>query len=217
MTTVLIIGVGQFGTHIAKRMEELRCEVMAVDINEDRINEILPHVTNARIGDSTNEEFLRSLGVRDYDVCIVALGSLFQSSLETTSLLKELGAKKVISRATNDVQMKFLLRNGADEVVYPEKQMALRIATRYASDSILDFIHLDNSYSIYEMKVPKDWYGKTLTQIDIRKKYRINVLTIKRNNKVFIPSPDTEIKTDDVAFVIGELKDIQKKPTTSPL
>ena len=210
MTTVLIIGVGQFGTHIAKRMEELRCEVMAVDINEDRINEILPHVTNARIGDSTNEELLRSLGVRDYDVCIVALGSLFQSSLETTSLLKELGAKKVISRATNDVQMKFLLRNGADEVVYPEKQMALRIATRYASDSILDFIHLDNSYSIYEMKVPKDWYGKTLTQIDIRKKYRINVLTIKRNNKVFIPSPDTEIKTDDVAFVIGELKDIQK-------
>ena len=210
MTTVLIIGVGQFGTHIAKRMEELRCEVMAVDINEDRINEILPHVTNARIGDSTNEEFLRSLGVRDYDVCIVALGSLFQSSLETTSLLKELGAKKVISRATNDVQMKFLLRNGADDVVYPEKQMALRIATRYASDSILDFIHLDNSYSIYEMKVPKDWYGKTLTQIDIRKKYRINVLTIKRNNKVFIPSPDTEIKTDDVAFVIGELKDIQK-------
>ena len=209
MTSVLIIGVGQFGSHIAKRMEELRCEVMAVDISEERINEILPHVTNARIGDSTNEEFLRSLGVRDYDVCIVALGSLFQSSLETTSLLKELGAKKVISRATNDVQMKFLLRNGADEVVYPEKQMALRIATRYASDSILDFIHLDNSYSIYEMKVPKEWYGKTLSQIDIRKKYRINVLTIKRNKKVFIPSPDTEIITDDIAFVIGELKDIQ--------
>ncbi len=210
MTSVLIIGVGQFGSHIAKRMEELRCEVMAVDISEERINEILPHVTNARIGDSTNEEFLRSLGVRDYDVCIVALGSLFQSSLETTSLLKELGAKKVISRATNDVQMKFLLRNGEDEVVYPEKQMALRIATRYASDSILDFIHLDNSYSIYEMKVPKEWYGKTLSQIDIRKKYRINVLTIKRNKKVFIPSPDTEIITDDIAFVIGELKDIQK-------
>ncbi len=210
MTSVLIIGVGQFGSHIAKRMEELRCEVMAVDISEERINEILPHVTNARIGDSTNEEFLRSLGVRDYDVCIVALGSLFQSSLETTSLLKELGAKKVISRATNDVQMKFLLRNGADEVVYPEKQMALRIATRYASDSILDFIHLDNSYSIYEMKVPKEWYGKTLSQIDIRKKYRINVLTIKRDKKVFIPSPDTEIITDDIAFVIGELKDIQK-------
>lgn len=210
MTTVLIIGVGQFGSHIAKRMEELKCEVMAVDISEERINEILPHVTNARIGDSTNEEFLRSLGVRDYDVCIVALGGLFQSSLETTSLLKELGAKKVISRATNDVQMKFLLRNGADEVVYPEKQMALRIATRYASDSILDFIHLDNNYSIYEMKVPKDWFGKTLSQIDIRKKYKVNVLTIKRGKNVFIPAPDTEIKSGDVAFVIGELRDIQK-------
>ena len=210
MTTALIIGVGQFGSHVARRMEELRCEVMAVDISEERINEILPHVTNARIGDSTNEEFLRSLGVRDYDVCIVALGGLFQSSLETTSLLKELGAKKVVSRATNDVQMKFLLRNGAAEVVYPEKQMALRIATRYASDSILDFIHLDNNYSIYEMKVPKDWFGKTLSQIDIRKKFKINVLTMKRGKNVFIPAPDTEIKPDDVAFVIGELRDIQK-------
>jgi K+ transport systems, NAD-binding component len=210
MTTALIIGVGQFGRHIAKRMEELRCEVMAVDINEECINEILPFVTNARIGDATNEEFLRSLGVNDYDVCIVALGSLFQSSLETTSLLKELGAKKVVSRATNDVQMKFLLRNGADEVVYPEKQMALRIATKYASDSILDFVHLDNNYSIYEMKVPKDWFGKTLIQLDIRKKYRINVLTMKRGKAVFIPSPDTEIMPGDIAFVIGELRDIQK-------
>ena len=210
MKQVLIIGVGQFGIHIAKRMEELHCEVMAVDREEDRINEVLPYVTNAQIGDSTNEEFLRSLGVGNYDVCFVALGSLFQSSLETTSLLKELGAKKVISRATNDVQMKFLLRNGADEVVYPEKHMALRIATKYASDSILDFIHLDNSYSIYELKVPKDWYNKTLSQIDIRRKFKINVLTIKRGEEVFIPAPDTVIEADDIAFIIGELKDIQK-------
>lgn len=210
MKQVLIIGVGQFGIHIAKRMEELHCEVMAVDRDEDRINEVLPYVTNAQIGDSTNEEFLRSLGVGNYDVCFVALGSLFQSSLETTSLLKELGAKKVISRATNDVQMKFLLRNGADEVVYPEKHMALRIATKYASDSILDFIHLDNSYSIYELKVLKDWYNKTLSQIDIRRKFKINVLTIKRGEEVFIPAPDTVIEADDIAFIIGELRDIQK-------
>ncbi len=210
MKTVLVIGVGQFGSHIAKRLEELRCEVMAVDINEACANEILPYVTNVRIGDSTNEDFLRSLGVSNYDACIVALGSLFQSSLETTSLLKELGAKKVISRATNDVQMKFLLRNGADEVVYPEMQMALRIATKCASDSILDFIHLDNNYSIYEIMVPKEWYGKTLSQIDIRKKYKVNILTIKRGREVFIPAPDTEIEDDDIAFVIGELRDIQK-------
>ncbi|MBQ1413520.1 MAG: TrkA family potassium uptake protein [Clostridia bacterium] len=210
MKTVLIIGVGQFGSHIAKRMAELRCEVMAVDLNEDRINEILPYVTNARIGDSTNEDFLRSLGVDNYDVCIVALGGLFQSSLETTSLLSELGAKQIISRATNDVQMKFLLRNGADEVVYPEKQMALRIATKYASDSILDFIQLDNNYSIYEMKVPKEWYGKTLSQIDVRKKYKVNILTVKRKREVFIPSFDTVMQTDDIVFAIGEIRDIQR-------
>ena len=171
---------------------ELRCEVMAVDINEECINEIMPYVTDAMIGDGTNEEFLRSLGIGNYDVCIVALGGLFQTSLETTS------------------QMKFLLRNGADEVVYPEKQMALRVATKYASDSILDFIHLDNNYSIYELKVPKDWFGKSLSQIDIRKKFKINILTIKRGAEVFIPAPDTVIKTDDIAFVIGEVRDIQK-------
>lgn len=210
MKSVLVIGIGEFGSHIAKKMSKLHCEVMTVDSDESRINEVLPYVTNALIGDSTNEEFLRSLGIGNYDVCIVALGGLFQSSLETTSLLKELGAKKVVSRATNDVQMKFLLRNGADEVVYPEKQMATRIATKYASDSVLDFINLDNNYSIYEMKVPREWFNKTLSQVDARKKYQINVLTIKRGEEVFIPTPDTQIKQDDIAFVIGERRDIHK-------
>lgn len=210
MKSVLVIGAGQFGTHIAKRMEELRCEVMAVDMNEDCVNNIMPYVTNAKIGDGTNEEFLRTLGINDYDVCFVTLGRHFQTSLEATSLLRELGAKKVISRATNDVQMKFLLRNGADEVVYPEKQTALRIATKYASDNILDFFHLENDLYIYELKVPSGWCGKTLLQIDIRKKYRINILTIKRSSEVLIPSANTVIQPDDVAFVLGELRDIQK-------
>ncbi len=210
MKTVLIIGAGQFGTHIAKRMEELRCEVMVVDINEDAINQIMPYVTDAKIGDGTNEEFLRMLGVNDYDVCFVTLGRHFQTSLETTSLLSELGAKKVISRATNDVQMKFLLRNGADEVVYPEKQTAVRIATKYAYDSILDYFHLDNDIYIYEVKAPKDWFGRTLAQIDIRKKYKINILSIKRGDEAMLPSADTVIQPGDIAFVLGELRDIQK-------
>ena len=210
MKTVLIIGAGQFGTHIAKRMEVLRCEVMVVDINEEAINQIMPYVTDAKIGDGTNEEFLRMLGVNDYDVCFVTLGRHFQTSLETTSLLSELGAKKVISRATNDVQMKFLLRNGADEVVYPEKQTAVRIATKYAYDSILDFFHLDNDIYIYEVKAPKDWFGRTLAQIDIRKKYKINILSIKRGDEAMLPSADTVIQPGDIAFVLGELRDIQK-------
>ena len=210
MKSVLVIGAGQFGTHIAKRMEELRCEVMAVDINEDCINDIMPYVTNAKIGDGTNEEFLRTLGIDDYDVCFVTLGSHFQTSLETTSLLSELGAKKVISRATNDVQMKFLLRNGDDEGIYPEKQTAIRIATKYASDNILDFFHLEQEFYIYELKVPKNWHGKSLMQIDIRRKHNINILTIKRSSEVLIPTADTVVQPDDVAFVLGELCDIQK-------
>ena len=210
MKSVLIIGAGQFGTHIAKRMEELRCEVMVVDNNEDCINDIVSYVTNAKIGDGTNEEFLRTLGIDNFDVCFVTLGSHFQTSLETTSLLSELGAKKIVSRATNDVQMKFLLRNGADEVVYPEKQTALRIATKYASDNILDYFHLENGIYLYELKVPKDWCGKKLGQIDVRKKYKINVLTIKRNNEVIMPSAETVIQADDVAFVLGDSKDIHK-------
>lgn len=210
MKTILIIGLGQFGSRIAKRMEELNCEVMAVDSNEESVNEILPYVTYAQIGDSTNREFLQSIGVDNYDVCIVALGGNFQSSLETTSLLKELGAKMVVSRATNDVQMKFLLRNGADEVVYPEMQMAHRIATKYASDSILDFIELTGDYSIYELKVPKEWFGKTIIQLDIRKKYKTNVLTIKRGDEVVFPTPETVFCEGDAVLVIGKMKDIMK-------
>jgi len=210
MDSALIIGVGQFGSHIAKRMSELRCEVMAVDINEEHINEILPYVTNAQIGDSTNEEFMRSLGVRNYDVCIVTIGSSFQTSLETTALVKELGAPVVVSRASNDVQMKFLLRNGADDVVYPEKQMALRVATKYASKSILDFIQLDSSVSIFEMKIPKEWYGKTLAQLDLRKKFNVNIIAIKRDSHVNMPYPDSKMTSEDVALVIGETKNIQK-------
>lgn len=210
MKSVLIIGAGQFGTIIAKRMEELRCEVMVVDIDEECINDIMSYVTNAKIGDGTNEEFLQTLGIDNFDVCFVTLGRHFQSSLETTSLLSELGAKKVISRATNDVQMKFLLRNGADEVVYPEKQTALRIATKYASDTILDFFHLENDIYIFELKVPREWCGKRLEQIDLRKKFNLNILTIKRNSEVMIPSATTVIQPDDVAFVLGESQDIQK-------
>ena len=138
MKAILLIGLGRFGRHIAQKLNELNHQVMVVDRVESRVNAVLPFVTNAQIGDSTDEEFLSSLGVRNFDVCIVAIGDNFQSSLETASLLKELGAKKVVARSARDVQAKFLLRNGADEVVYPEKQMAVWTAIRYSSDHISD-------------------------------------------------------------------------------
>ena len=137
MKSIMLIGLGRFGKHIAMKLRELDHQVMAVDHKEELVQEVLPYVTNAQIGDSTNEEFLRSLGVDNYDVCIVAIGDDFQSSLETTSLLKELGARMVVSRASTDVQEKFLLRNGADEVVYPEKQLARWTAIRCSADHIL--------------------------------------------------------------------------------
>ena len=210
MKSVLIIGAGQFGCHVAKKMSELRCEIMAVDIDEKRINEILPYVTGAQIGDATNADFLDSLGIRNYDVCIVTVGENFLSSLQITALLKELGAVMILSRATNDVQEKFLLRNGADEVVYPEKQSARRIAVKLSSDAILDFIELDEDHSIYEMAMPKEWVGKNLIQLDIRRKYNLNVISLKRGGKVILPSPDTPMNPDDVLYVIGDMKDIRK-------
>ena len=137
MKSILLIGLGRFGKHIALHLNHLGHQVMAVDASEERVEAVLPLVTNAQIGDSTDADFLESLGVRNYDVCIVAIGNNFQSSLETTSLLSELGARFVVSRAATDVQEKFLLRNGANEVVYPEKQLAKWTAIRYSADHIL--------------------------------------------------------------------------------
>ncbi|MBP5208677.1 MAG: TrkA family potassium uptake protein [Clostridia bacterium] len=210
MRSVLIIGAGQFGCHVARTMSELRCEIMAIDIDEQSVNNIMPYVTNAQIGDATNAEFLRSLGVSDYDVCIVSIGDNFQSSLEITALLKELGAASVISRASNDVQEKFLLRNGADEVVYPEKQSARRLAIKLSSDAILDFIELDSDHSIYEMAMPRDWIGKSLVQLDVRRKHNVNIISLKRNGKLILPGADTVMSDGDVLYVIGDMKDLRK-------
>lgn len=211
MKSVLLIGLGRFGKHTAMKLTELHHQVMAVDVDEERVNDVLPYVTNAQIGDSTNEEFLESLGIRNFDLCIVAIGDNFQSSLETTSLLKELGAKMVVSRAARDVHAKFLLRNGADEVVYPERQLAIWTAIRYSSDHIFDYIELDESNAIFEISPPKSWINKTVGTLDIRKKYNINVMAVKRDGKMDLSiTPDTRITGDETILVLGNNDDIQK-------
>ncbi len=210
MKSVLIVGAGQFGIHIAKRMSKMRCEIMAVDTEEECINAILPFVTNAQIGDSTNADFMSSLGIPDYDVCIVTISDSFQDSLETTALLKELGAKKVISRAQNDVQEKFLLRNGADETVYPEKQTAIRLATKEASDDILDMFQLDHNINIYEVRVPRAWHKKTIAELDIRKKHNLNIIAVRVEDQLVLPTPDMLLDTNDAMLLLGSMKDIQK-------
>lgn len=211
MKSVLLIGLGRFGRHIAMKLDEMRHQVMAVDKNEDRVNTVLPFVTNAQIGDSTNEEFMESLGVNNFDVCIVAIGNDFQSSLETTSLLKELGAKTVVSRAARDVHAKFLIRNGADEIVYPEKQLAAWTAIRYTADHILDYIELDSNHAIFEIAVPKKWVGKSVMEADARKNHGINIMAIKRNGKMDLNfTPQTVFMPEDTILVLGKTKDIQK-------
>lgn len=211
MKSILLIGLGRFGKHIAMNLNQLRHQVMAVDCVEERINEVLPYVTNAQIGDSTNEEFLRSLGVRNFDVCIVAIGNDFQSSLETASLLKELGAQYVVARAAQDVQEKFLLRNGADEVVYLEKQLAKWTAIHCSADNILDYMELDGDYAMFEVMIPEQWIGRTIGQIDIRKKYHINIMGIKRDGYLDLTfSADTILQAGETMLVLGQNRDLQK-------
>ena len=211
MKNILLIGLGRFGKHIALQLNKLGHEVMAVDSNEERVNEILPIVTNAQIGDSTNTEFLKSLGIGNFDVCIVTIGGNFQNSLETTSLLKELGAKLVVSRAERDVQEKFLLRNGADEVIYPEKQVANWAAIRYTADHIRDYIEVGEAHAIFEVEVPKGWIGKTVGELDIRRKYSINIMATKENEKINMAvSPETVLTDKITLLVLGAYKKLQK-------
>ena len=209
--SVLLIGLGKFGAIIAEELYKLGHDVMIIDKNEERVNNAMKFAKNGQIGNSTNPDFLKSLGVNDYDFCIVSIGGDFQSSLETTCNLKELGAKTVISRAESDAQAKFLLKNGADEVVYPEKQLASWMAIRYSSESIIDYIEVGDNCSILEVTIPNAWLGKTIRQIDIRNKYGINIVALKQNDKVIANfSPDIELSSDYTMLVIGEYKSITK-------
>ena len=212
MKSILLIGLGRFGKHIAMELHSLGHQVMAVDHNEVRVNEALSFLTSAQIGDSTSEDFLSSLGVRNFDVCIVAIGDNFQSSLETTSLLKELGAKMVVSRAARDVHAKFLLRNGADEVVYPEKQLASWTAIRYSADHIFDYVELDEEHGIFEISIPDAWIGKTVGELDIRKKYNVNIIALRCNGVLDMNiASETLLGDDQTMLVLGNIKNIQKQ------
>lgn len=211
MKSILLIGVGRFGRHIAAQLAQLGHQVMAVDTDEERINEVMPFVTNAQIGDSTNAAFLRSLGVGNFDVCMVTISGNFQNSLETTSLLKELGARCVVSRAERDVQAKFLLRNGADHVVYPEKQVARWAAIRYTSNHISDYIEIDDQHAIFEVEVPESWVGRSIGELDVRRRFGINILGVKRSGKTDVSvTPETMLAKDETILALGEYKAMQK-------
>lgn len=211
MKSFLICGAGSFGQMIAQKLTQIGHEVMAVDKDEQKINHILPFTTNAVIGDTTSEDFMNTIGVSDFDICFVTIGESFEDSLLTTSLLKDLGARMVISRATSDVHARFLLRNGATKVVYPEKQLAEWTAMIYSSDHILDYIELGDDYSIYEVVTPRSWDGKTIGDINVRQKYGINILGIRADNKLRMNiTADTVLDSSNSLLVLGTYPDVKK-------
>lgn len=211
MKSILVIGLGRFGRHMAKKFSEQNNDVMAIDINEERINNVLSVVTNALIGDATNEQFMETIGVRDFDLCVVAIGDNFQSSLETTALLKDLGAKFVLARASRDVHAKFLLRNGADDVIYTEKETAERLAVKYGSDSIFNYIELNDEYSIYEIAVPSSWLNKSILKVNVRSKYGISILATKQGNNIFpLPKPEHVFTNSESLMILGKNEDVSR-------
>lgn len=211
MKSVLIIGMGRFGHHLCTRMVELGNEVMIVDNDEDRIKDMLPLVLNAQIGDCTNPDVLRELGVRSFDICFVCIGTNFQSSLEITSQLKEMGAKYVVSKANRDIQAKFLLRNGADEVIYPDRDIAYKTAAKFSAEHVFDYIGLTEEYSMYEIPPLKEWIGKSIRDVNFRPRYQVNILGIKQDGIAdFLPPADHIFKEEEHLMVIGKKEDVDK-------
>ena len=211
MKSVLIIGLGRFGQHLCKNMVELKNEVMVIDIVEENVEAMMPIVTNAQIGDCTNVEVLKSIGVRNFDICFVCIGTNFQSSLEITSLLKENGAKYVVSKATRDIQAKFLLRNGAEEVIYPDRDIAEKVAVRYSANHVYDYIEVNDEYSIFEIPVAAEWVGKSIKEVNFRARYKVSILGIKRGeNTKLLPMADYEFDEKEHLMVIGQIEDVER-------
>lgn len=211
MKTFLIIGMGKFGHHMCNNLAALGNEIMAVDECDEKVEDLVDIVTSAKIGDCTKKDVLESFGVNNFDACIVCIGDNFQSSLEITYNLSELGAKKIISLASTDIHAKFLLRNGANHVIYPERDLAARLAVSMSNDSIFDYIKISDEYSILEVTPLKSWIGKTIIQANIRAKHHINVLAVKDpDGKVSMPDAQYIFNTSDHVIVMGMQSDIEK-------
>lgn len=210
MKSFLIIGMGRFGHYLCQELSKLGNEILIVDEDEERLTPCLPLVTSAKIGDCTKPEVLQELGVRNFDKCFVSIGTNFQSSLEITSLLKEMGASCVVSRASTDVQAKFLLRNGADEVVYPERDIAEKIAKKSSANHVFDFVDLGD-YGIYEVLPLKNWVGKSIKELNVRVNYGVSILGIRGDaGSMLMPNADYRFQAEDHMLVLGSDADLAK-------
>lgn len=204
MRSMLVIGAGNFGQNLAIKLSELNNEVMVVDMDEDRVQKLEPYVTRVQIGDCLDIEVLEELGVSNFDVCFVCISHNFQSSLEITSFLKELGARRVVSKSDHNVHADLLKKIGADEVIYPERDMAERTAFRYSAKGAFDYIQLTDQYAIMEIETPPAWVGKNLLELNIRHRYQVNVIGIREGGHVLpVVSPDHLFTSEEHIFVVG--------------
>lgn len=211
MKSFLLIGVGRFGKHLAKKLVDLGNDVVAVDKDAEKIEGLSNILTDAFVGDCTNEIVLKALGVNNFDVCFVCSSTDFQASMEITSILKELGAKRVVSTAKLDRQADLLYKIGADDVIYAEKQIAEKTGIRYNAQNIFDLIQVTNEYAIYEIAVPVSWLNKSIVEVNVRKNYNVNIIAVKNGDEINpAPGADYIFKTNDHIMTIGKQKDISK-------
>ena len=208
MKSFLLIGMGKFGHHLCRELAKQSNDIMIVDEKEEKLTDLLSYVASAKIGDCTKAEVLRSFSVDIFDACIVCVADDFQSSLEITDLLHDLGAKKIISLASTEIQAKFLLRSGADHVIFPERDVAQRVAARESNDSIFDCIELSDEYSVYEIAVPDSWCGKTLQTLGVRTRFQINVLAVKSKGQIRMPNPQETLQAEDHLVILGTNTDV---------
>ncbi len=217
MKTILIIGMGEFGMHLAKKLLKLKNEVCIVDQDKEVINLLSDEFTNAYIGDCMKDATLEDLGVENFDICIVAIGENFQASLEITSRLKDHGAKYILSKASSEIQAKFLKLAGADETIYPEKDMAEKVALKCNMTNMVDFIQISEEYSIFEMKVTDEWISKSIKELNIRNKYNINIIAIRNNRKITIPNPSYVFQAEDIVFFFASTNIVNKFKESSSI
>ena len=204
-----VIGLGRFGTSVAHRLYTAGQEVLGIDVNEERVENAELSVTHAIMADTTEEETLKSIGIRNFDCVIVAIGNDMQSSILTTLLLKELGVEKVIAKALNKNHGQVLTKVGADWVIYPERDMGERVANQLLSPNMLNYIELSKEYNIEEIILPMSMKGKSLRELDLRAKYNISVIAIVSNGEIIIaPSPDQDIHEKDMLLVVGNKEDL---------
>ena len=209
MKSFVIIGLGRFGTAIASELSALGHEVLAVDVDEERVQQVADHVTHAVTGDGRNIEVLRALGVRNFDCVVVAMGSDVGDSALITLNLKELGVKEVICKAQSHVHSRVLEKIGADRVVFPEYEMGAKLAQGLSSSNVLNFIELSEDYGILELSAPQSWQGKSLRELDVRNRHHVNVIAIRKNGELNVaPSPDLPLESGDQVVALGRYEDI---------